>query len=362
MRLAYFVIRRLLLMIPVLVGLSVLMFMLMSLVPDSILESQLLNPQSTLPINVQLHNAAVELGLNYPKPVQYFLYMNNLLHGNMGFMKSGFYTGPVLTGIEEFFPNTIQLVIFSLLLSLVIAIPLGTHIGKNPGSMSDHVGRIFSLTGFAIPAFWLGLILQIVFGKGILGLPVSVLPISGIVSTSALPTPIPAWLVNPNLGILLSYPTHLILVDSILHGDFALASSAFVHLILPVITLSYALIAGILRFVRAGIIDASRQEFVKTARAKGVPENRVLKYHIRKNGLIATITVVGILLADLLGGVVLVETVFEYPGMGLLSVNAATYFQIYGVMGTSLFFGFTLMLVILITDIVYAYIDPRIRY
>ncbi len=362
MRLSYFVIRRLLLMIPVLVGLSILLFMLMSVVPDQILESQLLNPQSGVPINIQLQNAKIQLGLNYPKPVQYIFYMNNLIHGNLGYMDSGFYSGSVSTGIIEFFPNTIQLVIISLVVSLLIAIPLGTYIGKNPGSIADHAGRIFSLTGFAIPTFWLGLLLQMVFGKGVLNLPVSVLPISGVISASALPNPIPEWLVNPGTGVFLSNPTHLILIDALIHGDLPLVGSAIQHLILPVITLSYALIAGILRFVRAGIIDASRQEFVKTARAKGVPEDKVLKLHVRKNGLIATITVVGILLADLLGGVVLVEQVFEYPGMGLLSVNAAIYFQIYGVLGTSLFFGFTLMIVILITDIVYAFIDPRIRY
>lgn len=362
MRLAYFVIRRLLLIIPVLVGLSVLMFLLMSLVPDNVLEAQLINPQSNVPINIQLQNAAVQLGLNHPKPVQYIYYMNNILHGNFGYMNSGFYSGPVLSAIEEFFPNTLQLIIVSLIVSLAIAIPLGTYIGKNPGSIADHVGRIFSLTGFAIPAFWLGLLLQIVFGRGILGLPVSVLPISGIISSSSIPNPVPTWLVNPASGTLLSSPTHMILIDSIIHGNFAMAKSAFLHMILPVATLSYALIAGLLRFVRAGIMDSSRKEFVTTARAKGVPEERVLKVHIRKNGLIATVTVVGILLADLLGGVVLVETVFQYPGMGLLSVNSAVYFQIYGVMGTALFFGFTLMIVIMLTDIVYAYIDPRIRY
>lgn len=362
MRMLYFVIRRLLLIIPTVIGLSILTFILMSVIPPTLLEAQLINPNSTVPMNIQLHDAAVQLGLNYPKPVQYFFYLNGLIHGNLGYMNTGFYSGPVLRGIEQFFPNTIQLVIISLVVSLAISLPLGTYIGKNPGSVADHAGRVFSLTGFAIPTFWLGLMLQIVFGKGVLNLPISVLPISGIVASSALPVHLPSWLLSPNSSVLFSRPTHLILIDSLIHGDFTLAYSALIHLILPVATLSYALIAGIIRFVRAGIVDASRQEFVKTARAKGVPEYLVLRKHIRKNGLISTITVVGLLLADLLGGVVLVETVFEYPGMGLLSVNAAVYYQIYGVMGTTIFFGLVLMIVILLTDIAYAYIDPRIRY
>ncbi|MCL4451494.1 MAG: ABC transporter permease [Candidatus Thermoplasmatota archaeon] len=358
----YYVLKRLLFIIPTLIGLSIFAFILMSVLPQTLLEAQFINPNSTLSISVQLHDAAVQLGLNYPKPVQYFFYINGLLHGNFGFMNTSFYSGPVLTGIEEFFPNTVQLVVISLIVSLLIAIPLGTYIGNNPGSLADHAGRIFTLTGFAMPAFWLGLMLQILFGKGILGLPISVFPISGIVSSSAVPNPLPPWLHSPNSSVLLSTPTHMILIDALIHGDFTLAYSALLHLVLPVATLSYALIAGIIRFMRAGIVDASRQEFVKTARAKGVPEKLVLKRHIRKNGLTSTITVVGLLLADLLGGVVLVETVFQYPGMGLLSVNAALYFQIYGVMGTTIVFGFILMVVILLTDIAYAYIDPRIRY
>jgi len=362
LQLGFYVLRIIIAMIPTLFGLTLLMFLLERTIPPSILASQYVNPDSTVPIQQQLHNAYIELGLNRPAPVQFFYYLINLLHGNLGYMNSSYYSGSVLGAIETYFPNTAQLVIFSMALTLLISFPLGTYIGARPGSISDHASRIFAITGYAIPTFWLGLMLQLLFGRGVMNLPVSVFPLDGIVSSSALPNPLPSWLINPVTGALYSSPTHMILFDALLHGDFSLAFNAFMHLVLPVITLTYALLAGLLRFIRSGMVDTSRKEFVRTARAKGVPERLVVTKHIRRNALIPAVTVVGLLLADLLGGVVVTETVFEYPGMGLLSVNAAISDEIYGVVGTTLVFGLIMVIVNLIVDVVYAYLDPRIRY
>ncbi len=362
LQLHFFILRRLIAMIPTLFGLTLLMFLLERAIPNSILASQYVNPQSTVPITLQLQNAYVQLGLNNPAPVQFLYYLNNIFHGNLGYMNTTYYSGSVSTAIAEYFPNTAQLVIFSMIFTLVIAIPLGTYIGSKPGSFADHASRVFSITGFAIPTFWLGLMLQIVFGKGVLNLPVSVLPLGGVVSNSALPAHLPSWLLSPTSGSLSSSPTHMILFDSLLHGDLGLAANSFIHMVLPIITLTYALLAGLLRFIRSGMVDAASKEYVKTARAKGVPERLVIKTHMRKNAMIPAVTVIALLIADLLGGVVVTETIFAYPGMGLLSVNSATTFEIYGVVGTTLVFGLIMVIANLAVDIVYAVIDPRIRY
>ncbi|BAB60497.1 ABC transport system permease protein P1P2A1A2 [Thermoplasma volcanium GSS1] len=363
MELRFFIIRRLLLLIPTLIGLTLLTFILVRALPTSLLLSQYVNPHSTLPRSVQIAHAKAILGLDYPVPIQYFFYLAALIHGNWGFMVSNFYTGPVLTGIEEFFPNTLQLTIFAVILSVLISIPLGTYIGSKPNSLADHAGRIFSLAVYAMPAFVLALLFQIVFGRGaITGNPLGVFPISGTFNYALVPFPVPSWLTTPGTSALVSHPTHLIIFDALIHHNYAIAYSGLLHIVLPVLTLTLGILAGIVRFLRAGMMDNMRQEYVKTARAKGVPEKVIIRRHIRKNALIPTVTVLGLLFASLLGGVVLIEDVFDYPGMGLLGINAITSYSIYGVMGVTLVFGLVLVFANLIVDVVYAFLDPRIRY
>ena len=364
MELRYYIIRRLLLLIPTILGLTVLTFLLMRAFPNYQLVQGYINPHSSIPVSVQMLNAEKALGLNYPPPVQYIYYLKDLFLGNWGQMSTTFYSGPVLRGIEYFFPNTVQLAIFSIILSIIIAIPLGTYIGARPNTAADQAGRVFSLAFYAMPTFWLALILQIILGQDVIyGNPFGIFPIQGSFQpTSINPLHPPSWLINTQLGTVLSSPTHLILFDALIHGDFAVASSAFMSLVLPVVTLTLTLLAGILRFVRAGMVDAASQEYVKTARSKGVPERLVIKRHIRKNALIPTVTVLGLLFASLLGGVVTIEYVFGYPGIGLFGLNAVLQNQIFGVMGTTLIFGLILVMANLIVDVVYALIDPRIRY
>jgi peptide/nickel transport system permease protein len=134
------------------------------------------------------------------------------------------------------------------------------------------------------------------------------------------------------------------------------------HLILPVLTLTYAIMAGLIRFVRSGMVDNGNQEYVKTARSLGISRKIIVKKYVRRNALIPAVTIFGLLFAGLLGGVVVVEDIFTYPGMGLLAINSVLNYQIYGVMGTTLMFAIFLVLANLVVDIVYAYLDPRIRY
>jgi ABC-type dipeptide/oligopeptide/nickel transport system permease component len=372
MELKYYIMRRILVLIPTVMGLTLLVFLLFNLVPEYMITAGLVSPHFQGAQRLQaIKIAEVVYGLTYangqPIPIylRYFLYLKDLLIGNWGFMTSNMFTGNVLTGIELYFPNTLQLTIFATIVTFIVSIPLGTYIGARPNSGADQVGRIFSLTGYAMPAFFLADALVIAFGK--------YLPIVGSISPLAHPPP---WALSTGGSYLISTPTHMFVFDGLIHFfatgnmyDLQIAENALIHLILPVLTLTYGLLAGVLRYIRAGMVDSMNQEYVKTARSKGVLEKDVIKKHIRKNALIPTITVMGLLFASLLGGVVVVETVFLYPGIGLFAVNAALggtagqlQPQIYGVLGVTLVFGIILMLANLVVDVIYALIDPRIRY
>ncbi|WMT43752.1 MAG: ABC transporter permease [Cuniculiplasma divulgatum] len=358
MELRYFIIRRLLVMIPTLIGLLVIVFALLSGIPKSVLAAPYLNPHSSVPKAQQLQNIYALLGLNQPPPIHFFIYVKDVFTGNLGIMNLAGYPSNVLSAIELAFPNTVQLALFATLLSIVIAIPLGTYIGARPNSLSDQAGRIFSLSGYSMPAFWLGILLIYALGSGVItGNPLGVLPYSGSFNPTAIPSPNPTWFHGE-----FTSPTHLFIFDALLNGAWGLAWDGFKHVILPVITLTYTILAGVLRFIRAGMVDSSYQEYVKTARAKGVPEKIVIKRHIRRNALIPSITVMGLLFSSLLGGVVIIEDLFAYPGIGMLAVNAAETYQVYGVLGTTFFFGIILIVANLIVDVVYAFVDPRIRY
>jgi peptide/nickel transport system permease protein len=361
MELKYYIIRRLLVLIPTLLGLLLLTFLLLDALPKTFLIEQFVNHK--LPVTQQLlekKQAIATLGLNYPTPVQFLIYVNNLIHGNWGYMYpnsqgyGSYYTGSVLAGIIQYFPLTLEIAIFTVIFSIAISIPLGTYIGSKPNSASDQVGRVFSLSGYAMPTFFLALVLQIAFNPYF----------PKFITGQGYPTYTKVSWIKDISGTEVSTPTHMLVFDSLLHGDFSLAVTAFGHLILPVLAVSYGLLAALLRFIRAGMVDASNQEYVKTARAKGVPEKQVLRKHIRKNALLPSVTVFGLVFSALLGGVVVIEEVYGLNGLGrfALSTVSGGYIQFFGILGTTLFFGIVLVLANLIVDVVYALMDPRIRY
>jgi peptide/nickel transport system permease protein len=363
MELKYYIIRRLLVLIPTLLGLLLLTFILLNALPQSFILQQFVNyhlpPGSPTP-SQQEAQARITLGLNLPIPEQFLIYVNNLMHGNWGFMypsSSGvgsYYTGPVLSGIILYFPVTLEIAIFTVIFSFIIAIPLGTYIGSKPNSVSDQVGRVFSLSGYAMPTFFLALILQMAVNPFF----------PSFIKGQGYPSYTHHSWIKSIGGTQMSTPTHMLVFDSLLHGDFSLAAAAFGHLVLPVLALTYGLLAALLRFIRAGMVDASNQEYVKTARAKGVPEKQVLRKHVRKNALLPSITVFGLVFSGLLGGVVVIEEVYDLNGLGRFALSTVTggYIQFFGILGTTLFFGIVLVLANLIVDVIYALMDPRIRY
>ncbi len=384
MELKYFILRRSLVIIPTLMGLTVITFILLwGLGPELIYRGINSSPKVNIPLSQQAlilsqngFSAAVVNGkLVFTNPIgMYFNFVSDLFRGNWGYIIGQPLTAPTLQAIEFYFPNTIQLAVGATVMALLIAMPLGTYIGARPNSASDQVGRIFSLSGYALPAFWLGLVLIVLFGNnGTAGFgngtsgntPVGIIPYLNIFpyfgnGTEFLSTTAPKGFFSSTFGQTL--PTHIFLIDSLIAGKLNYFVIALAHMVLPVATVTYGVLAGILRFIRAGMVDASGQEFVKTARAKGVPEGQVIKKHIRKNALLPTVTVLGLLISGLLGGVVTVEIVFNYKGIGWLAVQAALNYQAWGILAITFLFGIILMVTNLIVDVVYAFMDPRIRY
>ncbi len=362
MKIRYFIIRRLVLMVPTLIGLTLFTFVLLyslELTHETQLVSQYINPHSK-DIAAQLRKAKIALGLNLSFPQQYILFLERLVNGTWGFFPTQFpmFGGlPVLEGIEKSLPNTVQLAFFATLLSVILSIPIGTYIGARPNSVSDNVGRVFSLVGYAFPVFVLGILLQLLFSRaGVVPRLIGVtgLPIGGTMPTFTSP---PSWF---RAGT--TYPTHIPILDGMLNGDFSFSWGAFIYVILPVLTITYGLLAGLLRFIRSGMVDSLSQEYVKTARSKGVPESWVIRTHVRRNAMIPAITVMVLAFATLLGGVVVVEDIFSYHGMGLLALNSVLDFAPYGVLSTTFFFGIIIVIANLVVDVIYALLDPRIRY
>lgn len=362
MELRYFILRRILLLVPTLVGITVLAFAFLRAFPDSVLLKDFINPLSSnaggIPRDVQLAQARIIMGFNYPVPVQYFYFILNLLKGDWGYTTEPL-TGPVFTLVSLLWPNTAQLLIFTMILSTLIGIPLGTHIGARANTASDQAGRIFALIGYSMPQFFLALLLIVIFGKGIINWPGSIFPIYGMVS---IPIPPPSWLYNHNLGYIISSPTHMIFFDSLINHDPKVAFSSLMHLALPVFTLTYAILAMIVRTVRGGMIDVSTQEYIRTAKAKGVPVKVIVKKHTRRNAMIPTITIMGLVMSYLMTGLIVVETLFSYQGLGWLMAQSVLHGDVYSIIYSALMFGIFVVVGTLVADIIYAYIDPRIRY
>ncbi len=351
MRLLLYVVRRLLLLIPTLLGVTLITFVLSHAAGPYASAALYCNPHIPVPCTEQLKPIIKAYHLDEPIPVQYFYYLNSLVHGDWGFTRTTLYTGSVSSAVELFFPPTLELAIAATIVATLIGIPMGTISAVKKDRVPDHVTRIIALTGYSIPIFWLGLLLQIAVVKLNLNL-----DILGQVSPGAFSGR--SWVVGQ--GVFNSTPTHILILDALLHGDWEVFWDALLHLILPTVTLAFGVLGVILRMVRSGMVDTMNQDYVRTAWAKGLPEGVVIKRHIRRNALLPVTTVIGLLFALLLGGVVLVEAVFLWNGIGRWATLAILEYDYAGVMATTLIFAIFLVFVNLFVDILYAYLDPRI--
>jgi len=301
-----FLARRLLLAIPVLLGVATLVFALLHLVPGDPVQAMLgdaASPQSVAELRGRL-------GLDRPLPLQYAAFVAGAARGDLGVSLRT--NERVTAAIAARLPATVELALAAILVALVIAIPTGVVAAVNPDSGVDHVATTFALVGISMPNFWLGPLLAIVFSVGL-----GWFPVSG----------------RGTLG----------------------------HLVLPAITLGAPLAAVLARMTRASLIDELRELYVTAARARGLPATRVVMKHAFRNSLIPIITLLGLQVGGLLTGAVITETIFAWPGVGRLLIQSIGFRDYPVVQGCVLFIAMTYVSVNLLTDMTYAYLDPRIR-
>jgi peptide/nickel transport system permease protein len=351
MKLWIYTIRRLLLFIPTLIGLTFIVFVLTHVSGTNIILSEYLSPRLTGAARAAVvQKLILQFHLNQPIYIQFFYWIYQILQGNWGLTHTPIYTGTVNTAIALFLPNTIILSALAAVLIWVIGVPLGVYSAVHRDSAADHSLRVGSFTLYSMPPYLIGLVLII-----LLGVWLKWLPVAGVVDPSLVGGL--SWYVG---GI--SYPTHILLIDALLHGSWNVAYNAFLHLLLPAVTLALAVVAGVIRILRSSMLEVLDQDYIRLARSKGISENLVNNLHARKNALLPFLTTFGLTVAGLLGGVVVIETIFSYPGIGYWTTQALLYSDVGGIMAATLIFGLILMTTNLIVDLLYAFIDPRIRY
>lgn len=301
-----YIIKRLLMLIPILIAVTFLVFFIISLTPGDI-ASMIIGDGATQETIQELKQ---EMGLDDPVIIQYGRYVKNLVTGDMGY---SYATGkPVSSEIASRFPNTFKLTLVSIIISILIGIPIGIISATRQNSVFDNVAMIFALMGVSMPGFWFGLMLIIMFSLKL------------------------RWF--PSGG-----------------------SDSFKSIVLPAITLGLQATAYIARTTRSSMLEVVSQDYIRTAKAKGVSKRVVIFKHALKNALIPTITIIGLTFGNLLGGAILTETVFSWPGIGRLMVGSITKKDIPMVLGCIIVFAVSFSAVNLVVDILYAYIDPRIK-
>lgn len=331
-----YILRRLVMIVPVIVGLSILTFVITHLVPgDPALLAA--GPQATQEMVDQIRE---EFGMDKPIPVQYVNYVKGLMTGNWG--KSVLSRHPVTKDLRVFWPATLELVLAAMTIAIVFGIPLGVISAVKHDSWADHTSRVYSLMGVSLPSFWLALLLQ-----WFVALRFGWLPIGGRLD---------ATMVAPD------HITGLYVIDGFLTGNLSAVINALKHLLLPAFALSMSPLATITRMTRSSMLEVLGQDYIRTARAKGLRERSVLFRHALRNAFMPTLTMIGLSFGWLMGGSVLIETIFDWPGIGLYAVNSALTLDFMPIMGIALIYGVVFSLINMVIDIMYAFIDPRIRY
>ena len=338
MGLRAYVARRLVFMVFVLFGVSVITFTLARLIPSDPAAAWL----GGHPKAEQIEAMREALGLNKPLPVQYLVYMQNLFTGDWG--KSIHTHQPVLNDLKVFLPRSIELVTLGLVIALIIGIPIGALSASRKDRPLDHVSRIISMSGVSIPGYFLGLLLQLVFFGAF-----AVLPIGGRLDTAV------------QYGSPIIQITGFDLIDSLLTRNWVAFKDLLRHMILPSLALAYGSLAQITRMTRSTMLDILGQDYIRTARASGLPERSVLFGDALKNAIIPTLTIVGLSYGFMLAGTFMVELVFTFPGMGLYAVRAIQGVDYPAIMGITLVVSTFYVMINLGIDLIQAFLDPRIK-
>ena len=280
-----------------------------------------------------------ELGLDKPIIVQFGDYLLNLFKGDLG--KSTFTQRPVWDELMERFPATLELTIFAFLIALGIGVFWGAEAARRKDGPVDVSARVFAILMYAIPVFWLGLMMQLIFGSYL-----RLLPIGSRISPA----------------IDLKVITGFYVLDSIITGNWEALKDVLAHLVLPGVTLGLVISSVFLRMVRNNAVLMYSMDFVKAAKARGIKENAILYRHVLKNAFVPIMTMMGLQFALLLGGAVLTETTFSWPGMGSYLVQRIKYRDFPAIQGAVVFFAFMVIVISIIVDVVNALVDPRVRY
>lgn len=330
-----YTIKRILQLIPVLLGVSIIVFLIMRVFsPDP---AGVVLGQHATPAAMQAWRQ--ENGLNDPIWLQYWNFLIDALRGDLG---TSYYThSPVTQEIASRFPATVELAICAIILASVFGILLGVISSVKKNSLADHASMILALIGVSMPIFWSGMLMIILF-SGTWHL----LPSSGRIDP----------MLQPVGG------TGLYLIDTLFSGDFEAFGNALQHLILPTVALSLYSMAIITRMTRSSMLETLDQDYIRTAEAKGLTRGRVVQHHALRNAMIPVTTVIGLQFGSLLGGAVLTETVFAWPGIGKYTVECILKSDFPVVQGVVLLIAVIFVLLNLVVDIIYAFLDPRIKY
>jgi ABC-type dipeptide/oligopeptide/nickel transport system permease component len=332
-----YILRRLAVVPLLLVGIATLAFIVSRTVPA--------DPLSTLVSERQLGNPEVvraaeeRWGLDKSLPEQWLLYMRNLALGDLG---TSFRTrNPVRDDLADRLPATLELTLAALTIGTVAGVGLGVVAARRRNTAVDSASRLVALTGSSLPVFWAGLLLLFVLWAKL-----GVIAGPGRLDPRA-PEP--------------EHYTGMYTVDSLIALDFAQFWDALTHLLLPAALLGWVLMGTITRLVRASMLEVLDQDYIRTARAVGTPESLVMRRHALRNAILPTLTIVGLSFAILITGAVLVETIFTWPGVGSYAVEASRSLDFPAIMGVAILGGFIFLLANLVTDVLYAFVDPRIR-
>jgi peptide/nickel transport system permease protein len=330
-----YLVRRLLLLVPILFGVSLLIFFWIRALPGSPAEA-LLGERAT-PALVKAYRE--RYGLDKPVYKQYWVYVKTTVTGDLGVSVAS--RRRVTDEIKKKFPATVELALAAMLFAVFVGVPLGFVAAKRHGGIFDNVSLVASLLGISIPIFFLAIILKYIFAIRLAWLP-SVGRISVLIDTK--------------------HPTNFYILDAIIQRDWSTLWDVLKHLVLPAIALGSIPLAVVARITRAAVLDVQNEDYVRTARSKGLPPMTVDRRHVLRNALLPVTTIIGLQTGLLLSGAVLTETVFAYPGMGSW-LRDAIFSRDYPVLqGGILFLALVFVLVNLLVDISYAIINPRIRY
>lgn len=342
MELRVYIIRRLVLLIPVLFGVTLLIFGLLQLFsPVERAALYVTNPK-------QFGNIAeiiTKYGLDQPWWVQYGNWINEIFHGNLGWSKV--VSMPVIDAILNFLPATLELALFATPIIIFGGIFLGSKAAAHKDRTVDHATRLGAIIGWSLPTFWLGLILLMVFYGYFSGL-------------------LPPERLSTEMNILVHSDeftryTRVNVIDAIFNGNVRVLADSLRHLVLPVITLTVVQLAFVMRLMRSSMLESLGKGYILTARAKGLSENVVVNKHARRNALIPVLTISGYVFAAIVNGVVITETIFNYKGLGWWAWQSAVNLDVPSILAFALFNGVLFVLTNLVVDLLYARIDPRVR-